>query len=58
MSLRCAGDCAEIQLALVRLRPGSGIDACVSGIHVDCIAAEAPRCHVFLNPLEAPSNSH
>ena len=40
------------------LRAGSGTDAYVSGVHVRCIAAGAPHCHRFLNPLEAPSNAH
>lgn len=37
---------------LVNLRPSSGIDACVSDVHVYCIAAGAPHRRVFLNPHE------
>ena len=57
-SLQRAGDEVEERLVLVHLRPGSGAGACVSGVHVNCISAGAPRRHMFLNPHEAPSNSH
>ena len=48
----------EERLVLVHLRAGSGTDACVSGVHIGCIAAGAPYYHMFLNPHEAPSNAH
>ena len=48
----------EERLVLVHLRAGSETDAFVSGVHIDCIAARAPYCHMFLNPHEAPSNAH
>ena len=57
-SLQRAGDRVDTRLVLVHLCPGYGEDVCVSGVHVDCIAAGAPTCHVFLNPHEAPSISH
>ena len=50
------GDHVEKQLVLVNLLPGSGADECVSGVHVDCIAAGAPQRHVFLNPHEATNS--
>ena len=49
-SLQRAGDRVEERLVLVHLRPGSGAGACVSGVHVDCVAAGAPHCHVFIQP--------
>ena len=52
-SLQRAGGHVEKRLVLVHLFPGSGTDACVSGVHADCIAAGVPHCHVF-NPHEAP----
>ena len=57
-SLQSAGDRVEKRVVLVHVRHGSGADACVSGVHVACIAAGAPRCRVFFNPHEAPSNPH
>ena len=56
-------DRMEEQLVLVHLRAGSGTDgsgtdACGSVVHIGCIAAEAPYCHMFFNPHEAPSNAH
>ena len=48
----------EERLVLVHLRTGSGTDTCVSGVHIGCIAAGAPHCHIFLNPHETSSNSH
>ena len=48
----------EERLVLVHLRAGSGTDACVPGVHIGCIAAGAPHCHMFLNPHETPSNAH
>ena len=53
--LNRAGYCVEKWLVLVHMRPGYGTDACVPGVHVDCIAAGAPHGHVLLNPYEAPS---
>ena len=46
------------QLVLVHLRVGSGTDTCVSGVHIGCIAAGAPQCHMSFNPHEMPSNAH
>ena len=43
---------------LVHLRAASGTDVFVSGVHMGCIAAGAPHCHMFLNAHEASSNSH
>lgn len=48
----------EKRLVLVRLRSGSGADACVSRAHVDCVSAQAHRRHVILNPHHAFSYSH
>ena len=56
--LESAGDRMEERMVLVRLRAGSGTDTCVSGVHIGCIAAGAPHCHMFLNPHETPSNAH
>ena len=53
--LQHARDFMEKWLVLVHLRPGSGTDACVPGVHLDCIAAGAPYCHVLLDPYETPS---
>ena len=50
----------EKRLVLVHLPPGSGTDACVSSVHVDCTTAGTPHCHVFLIPHQAlpiPMNS-
>ena len=50
----------EKWLVLVHLRRGSGTDTCVPGIHVHCIAAGAPHCHVLLIPMKRlpmPTNS-
>ena len=52
--LQRAGDREEKWLVLVHLRPDSGTDACVPGVHVDCIAAGAQNCYVLLDPCEAP----
>ena len=57
-SLQRARDRVEKWLVLVHLRPGSGTDACVPGVHVDCTAAGAPLCYVLLKPYEASSNVH
>ena len=59
-SLQCAGDCMEKWLVLVHLRLGPWTDACVPGVHVHCIAAGAPHCHVPLIPMKRlpmPTNS-
>ena len=56
--LENAGDRIEERLVLVHLRAGSGIDACVSGVHIGCIAAGVPRCYMFLDPRETPFNYH
>ena len=57
--LESAGDRMEERLVLVHLRAGSGTDACVSGVHIiGFISARASHCHMFLNPHEAPSNTH
>ena len=53
--LESAGDFMEKRLVLVYLRAGSRTDACVSGVHISCIAAGAPHSHILLNPHEAPS---
>ena len=42
------------KLVLVHVRPGSGTDACVPGVHVDCIAAGTPHCHALVEPYKAP----
>ena len=48
--LQSAGDLVEKWLVLVHLRSSSGTDACVPSVHVDCVAAGAPHCHVLLDP--------
>lgn len=48
-TLQRAGDYVEKRMVLGHLRPGSVTNSCVSGVHVDCIAAGPPHCHVFLN---------
>ena len=48
--LQSAGDHVEKSLVLVHLRSSSETDACVPGVHVDCVAAGAPHCHVLLDP--------
>ena len=58
--LESVGDRMEERLMLVHLRAGSGTDECVSGVHIACIEARAPHCHMFLNPtkrLPMPTNS-
>lgn len=57
-SHECAGDRVEKRLVLADLRLGSGAVACVLCVHVDCITAEAPRGHVFLNPHQASAYPH
>ena len=57
-SLQRARDRVEKWLVLVHLRPGSGTDACVPGVHVDCIATRARHYNVLLDPYEAPSHTH
>ena len=47
--LESAGDRTEEKLVLAHLRADSGADGCVSGVHIGCIAAGAPHCHMFLN---------
>ena len=48
--IECAGDRVEKRLVLVCLRSGywADVHACVSFVHVDCIAAGARRRHVAL----------
>ena len=57
--LESAGDRTEEKLVLAHLRADSGADGCVSGVHIGCIAAGAPHCHMFLNlhkasPFQCP----
>ena len=47
-STQSAGNRVEKSLVLVNLCPSSGAEVCVSGVHVDCIAAGRPHCHVLL----------
>ena len=54
----CPGGRVEKRLVLADLRLGSGAVACVLCVHVDCITAEAPRGHVFLNPHQASAYPH
>ena len=48
-----ARGCIERWLVLEHLRPTSGTDACVPGVHVNCIKAGAPYCHVLLEDTVA-----
>ena len=56
--LESAGDRMEERLVLVYLSAGSRTDTCVSGVHIGCIAAGTPHCHLLLDPYEAPSHTH
>lgn len=56
--LQRAGDYIEKRMVLDHLRPGSVMNSCVPGVHVDCIAAGPPHCPVLLNPDIVSSNAH
>lgn len=56
--LQRAIDFMEKGLVLVHMRPGFATYKCVPGVHVSCIAAGAPYCHVLLDPYGGSSHSH
>ena len=56
--LQRTGHRVDMRLVLVYLRPCSGADTRVAGVRINCIAAGAPHCHVFLDPHETPSHAH
>ena len=60
MPLETARDRIEERLVLVYLRAGSGTDACVSGVHIGCIAAghlTATCSSIPMKRLPTPTNS-
>ena len=56
--LQRRGHRVDKRLEMIYMRPYSGEDARVAGVYVNCIAAGAPHCHMFLYPHELPSHAH